>query len=380
MCPTYCFLDFPADFSSFPDDDMPILSEGGYHLDFDNLDSMNPFQGSNKMILSPPKPTAENQSTRQNESDDIKSASISEESSKIDSALDVTLPFTPSVESSLADISANVSSTESSVVTVSKAAAPDSYSVTPDEKQCAAVSPDADEDQVSGPVDEDTPLPAKASYALDFDNLDALNPFQTGGSKIPNSPVPGRDDNPPSEEITEHKTPDVAELLGAPPEAPVQPDVMAAEAPISTNAALSTVMESQLSGVPVKGGAFKLEFIFDDGGDVGLKPQTKKFGKRPSSVKSKTGKLSSDIKPAKEIPVNPDDAGVDIPAPKGSYTFHFDKFDDPNFNPFGTKSNMNNSPKSSKNSAPAVADVPGAEKTEKDLEKEAAPSMGCVHI
>lgn len=368
-----CFLEFSTDVSLFPDDHMPIQSKGGYNLDFDNLDNINPFQGSSKMILSPPRPTVENHSTYETESDDIKSASISEESSKIDSALDETLPLTPSVENSLADISTNLSSTESSVVTVSKAVAPDSYSVTSDEKQCAAMSPLANKDQVSGAFVEDTPLPAKASYALDFDNLDAFNPFQTGGSKIPNSPVLGRDHNPPTEEITEKKSPDVIDF----PSAPVEPDdKLVVEAQISANAAVSAVMES-LSDVPVKGGPFKLEFNFDDGSDVGRKTQTKTFGKIPSSVNSKAGKPPSDIKPAKEIPMKPDNAEMDISAPKGSYTFDFDKFDDPSVNPFGTKSSINNSPKCSKKSTPVVADDPVAEKT---VEKEAASPMWCVYI
>uniref|UniRef100_A0A3Q3DNY5 Transforming acidic coiled-coil-containing protein C-terminal domain-containing protein n=1 Tax=Hippocampus comes TaxID=109280 RepID=A0A3Q3DNY5_HIPCM len=42
--------------SSYPDDDMPIQSKGGYQLDFDNLDNINPFGSSNKMVLSPPRP------------------------------------------------------------------------------------------------------------------------------------------------------------------------------------------------------------------------------------------------------------------------------------------------------------------------------------
>lgn len=374
VCVSKLIVFFFADFSSFPDDDMPIQSKGGYNLDFDNLENINPFQGPNKMILSPPRPTVENPSTHQTESD-IKSASISEESSKISSALDETLPFIPSVENSLADISANISSNESSVVTVLKAAAPDSYSVTPDEKHCAAMTPNAGEDQANGTFVEDAPLPAKASYTLDFDNLDAINPFQTGGSKISNSPVLGQDNNPPAEEITENKPPDVTDLPSAPLEAPVQPDdKLVAEAQISANAAISTVMESQLSDVPVMGGPLKLEFNFDDGSDAGRKPQKKKFGKRPSSVKSEAGKPSSDIKPAKEIPVNPDNAEVDIPAPKGSYSFNFD---DPNFNPFGTKSNINNSPKCSKNSTPVVGDDPDAEKI---VEKETASPVWYVHI
>lgn len=373
-----CFLKFSTDFSSFPDDDMPIQSKGGYHLDFDNLDNINPFQGSNKMILSPPRPTVENCSTHRTESDDIKSASVSEETSKIDTALDETLPFTPSVENSLADLSANASSTESSVVSVAKAVAPDSFSVAPDEEQCAAMSPNADEDQVSGTFVEDALLPAKASYTLDFDKLDAINPFQTGGSKIPNSPVLGQNNNPSPKEVTEYETLDVIDLPSAPLEAPVQPgNKPVAEPQISANPQ-STAMESQPSDVPVKGGPLKLEFSFDDGSDGGRKPQTKKIGKRPSSVNSKAEKPPSDNKPAKEIPVNPDNAEVDIPAPKGSYSFSFDKFDDPNFNPFGTNSNVNNSPKCSTKSTSVVADDPVAEKMETVVEKEAASPTWCV--
>uniref|UniRef100_A0A3Q3X008 Transforming, acidic coiled-coil containing protein 3 n=1 Tax=Mola mola TaxID=94237 RepID=A0A3Q3X008_MOLML len=46
-------LEFSTEMSSYPDDDMPIQSKGGYDLDFDNLDGIDPFQGSNKMMLSP---------------------------------------------------------------------------------------------------------------------------------------------------------------------------------------------------------------------------------------------------------------------------------------------------------------------------------------
>lgn len=378
-----CFLEFSTAFSSFPDDDMPIQSKGGYDFDFDNLDAINPFQGSNKMILSPPMPAVENPFTCQTESNVTKSANISEESSKINSALDETLPFTPSVENSLADISANVSSTESSVVTVAKALALDSYTVTPDEQQCAAISTNADEDQVSGTFVEDAPLPAKASYTLDFDNLDAINPFQTGGSKIPNSPVLGQpiDDRPPAEEIAENETSDAVDLPSVPEEAVVQPELkpVAAVAPISANAAVSAVTESQ-PDVPVKGGPVKLEFNFDDGNEVRQKPPPKRFGKRPPSVKSKAGKPPSDTEPAKEPRVTPDKIKVDIPAPIGSYSLDFEKFDDPNFNPFGTNSNVNDSPMCSKNSTPVVVDDPVPEQTEKPVEEGAVSSMWWVHL
>lgn len=381
-----CFLEFSTDFSSFPDDDMPIQSKGGYNFDFDNLDAINPFQGSNKMSLSPPRPAVESPPTHQTESHDTKSANISEPCPKIDSALDETLPFTPSVENSLADISANISSTESSVVTVSKAPPLNSSSAAPEEEQqCAAASPDAEGEQVSGPSVEDAPLPAVAAYDLDFDNLDAINPFQTGDSKIPNSPVPGQQieyDNPPAEEITRNETSDVVDLASVPLEAPVQPELnlVAAGAPVSANAAMSTVPESQLTDVPAKGGPVKLEFNFDDGNEVRRKPPPKKFGKRPPSVKSKAGKPPSDIEPAKEPVATPDKTEVQIPALKGSYSFDFEKFDDQNFNPFGTKSSINNSPMCNKNSTPVVEDDPVPEQMEKPVQEECVTPMWCVHL
>lgn len=363
---------------------MPIQSKGGYNFDFDNLDAINPFQGSNKMILSPPRPAVENPPTHQTESHDTKSANISEPCSKIDSALDETLPFSPSVENSLADISTNISSTESSVVTVSKAPALNSSTAAPEEPQCVATSTNAEEDQVSGTSVEDAPLPAEPSFAFDFDNLDAINPFQTGGSKIPNSPVLGQQieyDNPLAEEITRNDTSDVVDLPSVPLEAPVQPelDPVAAVAPVSANDAISTVPQSQLTAVPVKGGHVKLEFNFDDGNEVRQKPPPKKFGKRPSSVKSKAGKPPSDIEPAKEPLATPDKTEVEIPALKGSYLFDFEMFDDQNFNPFGTKSSINNSPMCNKNST-EVVDDPVPEQTEKPVQEECVTPMWFVHL
>lgn len=365
--------------SSYPDDDMPIQSKGGYNLDFDNLDAINPFQGSNKM-MSPARPAVENPPIQETEPQQIKPENVLEQPTENDSALDETLPFTPSVENSLVDRSTDISSTESSVVTVMKVSAveeQDSVTATPDEKQPAEASQVAEEDKVSGSFLEDAPLPAKGSYNLDFDNLEAINPFQMGGSKLQNSPVLGRklpDNNPPVEETQvkdikpqNYDVPEVAQ------EAPVQPEVkpIAAVAPISTHdvEALATESTSQPSDAPTKEEPVKLEFNFDDDGEVKRKLPPKKFGKRPSGVKSKVGKPASETKPPKESPVK-SDAGdvVDAPPPKGSYTFDFDKFDDPNFNPFGTKEKMSNSPKCSKKSSPEVS-IP--EHTDKPAEKEA---------
>ncbi|KAM7375857.1 hypothetical protein PAMP_005624 [Pampus punctatissimus] len=353
--------------SSYPDDDMPIQSKGGYQLDFDNLDAINPFQGSNKMVLSPARSAVENPPTDQNESENGKQEeNMLEEPTKMESALDETLPFTASVENSLAD----VSSTDSSVVTVLKGTTveeDDSCAATPDEKQPVKMSSSADQDEVSGSFVDEAPLPSKGSYNFDFDNLDAINPFQTGGSKLQNSPVLGRkapDDDPPAEEtqIKENKSADIVDV----PE--VKP--VAAVAPSSSNA-------NPPAADPNKEGPIKLEFNFDDGSEVKQKPPPKKFGKRPLS-KSREGKPASSVKPQKEIPEKPvaDDA-ADILAPKGSYLFDFEKFDDPNFNPFGSKSAVNNSPKCSIKSSPMLVETAAVKQTDMPVEKEAA-SLACA--
>ncbi|XP_068435843.1 transforming acidic coiled-coil-containing protein 3 isoform X2 [Clinocottus analis] len=199
--------------SSYPDDDMPIQSRGGYQFDFDNLDSINPFLGSVKMVLSPERPAVENPPT---ESQHTQPQNILEEPTKIESALlDETLPFTPSVENSLVDISTDISSSDSSVVTVAKFSTveeQDSCTATPDEKQPGRVSPNVDQDKMSDSFMKDAPLPAKGAYTLDFDNLDAVNPFQTGVSNIENSPVLVRkmpDISSSVEETKENKPTDV---------------------------------------------------------------------------------------------------------------------------------------------------------------------------
>lgn len=363
---------------------MPIQSKGGYHLDFDNLDAIDPFQGSNKMILSPARPAVENPARHQTEPEHIKPEDIPDAPPKIESALDETLPFTQSVENSLAEGSVNVSSTESSVVTVMKIEEPDSYTATPDEKQGAL----SDEGKASGSFVEDAPLPAKGAYTLDFDNLDDINPFQTGGSKIQNSPVICRkvsDNNSPAEEMhtEENKPTNVVETPQVAQEVPVQPQTkpVVAVAPISANAVEPPATESQPFDAPTKGGAVKLEFNFDDGSEVKQKPAPKKFGNRPSGVKAKAGKLPSDVKAPREAPVKPDTSDVaDVPVAKGSYSFDIDKFDDPNFNPFGTKSSINISPTSSKKSAPVLAEASSLEPRDKPAEKEDVLLTWCVNL
>ncbi|KAG7509668.1 hypothetical protein JOB18_001582 [Solea senegalensis] len=321
--------------SSFPDDDMPIQSKGGYQLDFDNLDAMNPFQCSNKMVLSPARPTVKSPPADQSVPQHTRPEN------NVESALDETLPFTASVENSLVDNSTNISSTESSVVTV--VAIPtveeqDSRTATPDVEQHTLTTSNADGDKASGSFVEDAPLPAKGLYNLDFDNLDSVNPFQSGGPKIPNSPALERklqDNNELVEEpqIQEAKRADTVHVPDVVAQKlPVQPEAkpIATVVPISTTTAKAPAAESQPDVAPVKEGPVKLEFNFDDGGEVKQRRPPKKFGKRPPGAKSK------DANPA------------------------------PDFNPFGTKASMDNSPKCSKKPSPVRMEAAIPEQMEKE--------------
>lgn len=369
---------------------MPIQSKGGYQLDFDNLDAINPFQGTSKMGFSPAQPcvgATVMRSTVKAEPEVVEAATVctpepeqvQEETVKVDSALDETMPFIASLENSVADTSTNVCSTDSPVIIDPKKllaplddqslddteelpktlspAAPESEAK-PDitvEEPPKALSPAAPEPEtnpeplaVSESVEE-TPLPARGTYSFDFDDLDAINPFQTGGSKIPNSPTLERKvepvkSSPPKQdnqvEKSEESDPVVVESVK--------------EAPVLKEVKPAVVQETSVSqSTSAADGVKLLEFNFDDGPQVKRKPPFKKLGKKPPGAKGSEKKSA----PVEQKPVAPvaapepaskevpqDGAPVEAPPPKGSYSIDFDMLEDPNFNPFGTKAKMGNSP------------------------------------
>ncbi|XP_056110962.1 transforming acidic coiled-coil-containing protein 3 isoform X2 [Rhinichthys klamathensis goyatoka] len=178
-----------SNYVAYPDDVIPVQSKGAYTLNLDNPDAINPFQGSNKMANSPPKSSAlghyEAWISELVESDTT-AALVPEVTN---SALDETLPFISSVDNSLAECSANISSAEGTVI-IKTDNVENSITETEETEPAPASQPiPTMEDQLEA---QDLPLPPAGSYNLDFDNLDLLNPFQTGGSKIPNSPLIGK--------------------------------------------------------------------------------------------------------------------------------------------------------------------------------------------
>ncbi|XP_016151071.1 transforming acidic coiled-coil-containing protein 3 isoform X3 [Sinocyclocheilus grahami] len=357
--------DMQSNSVAYPDDDMLVQSRGAYTLDLDNLDLINPFQGSSTMQNSPPKSSALPESwTSELVEPDTTAAPISAPQPEVpevtDTALDETLPFVPSVENSLAECSANISSAEGTVII--KTDNIENSATDVEESDMTEPAPVSQQIPVleDQPEAQDSARPPVGSFNLDFDNLDLLNPFQTGGSKIPNSPLIGK-----------------ASLVSNPPlpsqEAKQEPElsVHTPDVPTSSDASIppqesSTATEDSSSTAPLKENQMLLEFNFDDGAEVKRKPPPKRLGvKRPAGAKPVTKKPVAPATEKKEpepkqlSPKNPEETEpVDVPPPKGSYTFDFDKFDDPNLNPFGTKATMGNSPPRGVQTSPVLMKAP----------------------
>lgn len=191
--------------------------------------------------------------------------------------------------------------------------------------------------------EEELPVPTGA-YKFDPDVMDdSFNPFTCGGSKIPNSPPPCGSSSAPR-----------LEPLGAPlPEA---------EATLAAPPAEAETTETLSSAKPVL-----MEFGVDEG--TTSRPPPRKLGgkktiKKSAANKQKPKGSEASVKAAPEAtepeadsqppaaeatfqaadtsaPLNLDD----VPIPRaGTYNFDPSKWDDPNFNPFGSNSGMSSSP------------------------------------
>ncbi|MCI4376908.1 hypothetical protein PGIGA_G00193840 [Pangasianodon gigas] len=367
-------IDVPAKTdTSLPDDDMPIQSRGGYAIDFDNLDSINPFQSCSKMIPSPPKPAALlSDSLTLTEPAPPASSPAPEEAEKLpekaDMALDETLPFIPSVENSLADLSADGASTDSTVIIEPRKTAPADHGA---------------DDTVNVEVPEPAPvvhedvtdllLLPKGSYSIDFDNLDSVNPFNTGGSKIQNSPPVSR------KSPVRNPAPPQAEEMSSDVKTPSEQDddkLCTTEKPSLTESNADTAVASV---APPKEAPVVLEFNFDDGAEVKRKPPPKRLGlKKPPLSKTKPDATKPASAPAEkkspEIKPESRDTAAEIPPARGAYTVDFDQFDDPNFNPFGTKATMGSSPPCD---APVVSEVSTSPRQNQENQESAVENHTC---
>ncbi|XP_053314156.1 transforming acidic coiled-coil-containing protein 3 [Spea bombifrons] len=290
-------------------DDIPIKGAGAYNIDFDKLEDMNPFQSTNKMQNSPIKSECgavtdvpcitESSALLEDTVPDaaashactsdalvsippehldspiviVRSGNDSLNTSVKATSLEDTIPFTEASDETPTSIS-NDEATKEIIETLDK-------DVCLVQDDMALKSTDEMNTDSTTNESQNPPTVPKASYKFDPDQVD---PFNTGGSKLQNSPV-----KPPPNDTDGDKA-----------------------------------------------GPVKLEFNFGDC-EPPRKPPPKKLGKRPllkSAAKKPAAKQeTADEKPKEKVAEQPPEEEVIVP--KASYNFDWDKFDDPSFNPFG---------------------------------------------
>ncbi|KAM9661328.1 transforming acidic coiled-coil-containing protein 3 isoform 5-T5 [Morphnus guianensis] len=294
----------------YPDDEMPVKSRGSYNLDFDNLNDINPFQSSVQLQHSPG--NLQKSPVRVSSSPE----KISEKSN--DSFLDDTAPFastTASTERSSEEEKTLFSGKES----VLRELESNKSKLSPEQAISDCVqdvkSASTDVSQIGNSVGlAEAPIPpVQLSGNLGPSSSDVTNFSKTRELKLQNVSIAEEasvEGSKPAEELAISK--------GEPAEKP---------------------------GV-TKVGPVKLEFDFDN--TAARKPPPKKLGKR-TGIKPPSKKIPiTKTKPENTEAQNKSNAEDEIPVPKASYKFDWEKLDDPNFNPFGGGSKISSSPKASK--------------------------------
>ncbi|KAM9192969.1 transforming acidic coiled-coil-containing protein 3 isoform 2-T2 [Mergus octosetaceus] len=278
----------------FPDDEMPVKSRGSYNLDFDNLNDINPFQSSMQLQNSP--------------------GNLQKSPVRVSSS--------PGKTSGKSSNSLPLDSTASSAI--------------------ASTEHPSEE--------ENTFFAGKESVLTELESVPKLSPKQTISDSVQESTSTevnqaGKSGNlgPSSSDVTDSSKTGESKLQNV----SVAEKASAEELPLE-EPAVSKREPSEKPGVP-KAGPVKLEFDFDN--TSARKPPPKKLGKRPG-IKPPSKKIpTTKTKPENTEVQNKSNVEDEIPVPKASYKFDWDKLDDPNFNPFGGGSKISTSPKCSEPSS-----------------------------
>ncbi|KAK7901416.1 hypothetical protein WMY93_018185 [Mugilogobius chulae] len=174
---------------------------------------------------------------------------------------------------------------------------------------------------------EESPIPPSASYKWDPDNIDAINPFRTGGSKIANSPVLGRKD-----------------ICSTEPVPPVSPPVPASEhlPPSDPAPVKEPIFNPEEQPILPNRQGVRLEFDYAE--ETVRRPTWAKMPlRRPKLGLKKAPPAQTEELDNSSTNVNDEE----IPVPKATYNFE-DNWKDPNFNPFTSKKGISSSPKLSR--------------------------------
>lgn len=194
----------------------------------------------------------------------------------------------------------------------------------------------------SPPVKDESPIPPSSSYKWDPDNFENIDPFNTGGSKIANSPILGRKDP-------------VCAPIAIPPESPC----VSAVEPCPPAALKEPIINPEEQPIIPKRQSVRLEFDYsEESGEAShqASPPPKKVGKKPGGKmplrKPKLGLKKAPPAQTEQLdnepPATHNGNEEEIPVHKTSYNFEPDKWDDPNFNPFTSKKCISSSPKLSR--------------------------------
>ncbi|KAF1478498.1 Transforming acidic coiled-coil-containing protein 3, partial [Pygoscelis antarcticus] len=300
----------------YPDDEMPVKSRGSYNLDFDNLNDINPFQSSVQLQHSP----------GDLQKSPVRASSSPEKTSEKsnDSLLDGTASFastTASTEHLSEEEKTSFSGKESVLreLESNKSRLSPKKAISDSVQDVKSASADVSQiDNSVGLAEAPTP-PVQLSGNLGPSSSNVTNSSKTGELKLQNVSVAEKasaEESKPTEELAISK--------GEPAEKP---------------------------GV-TKAGPVKLEFDFDN--TTARKPPPKKLGKRPGiKPPSKKTPITKTKTENTEVQ-NKSNVEDEIPVPKASYKFDWDKLDDPDFNPFGGGSKISSSPKCSKPSPQKV--------------------------
>ncbi|KFP94070.1 Transforming acidic coiled-coil-containing protein 3, partial [Haliaeetus albicilla] len=294
----------------YPDDEMPVKSRGSYNLDFDNLNDINPFQSSVQLQHSP--------GNLQKSPVRVSSSPEKTSEKSNDSFLDDTAPFastTTSTERSSEEEKTLFSGKESVLreLESNKSKLSPKQAISDCVQDVKSASTDVSQIGNSVGLAEAPIPPVQLSGNLGPSCSDATNSSKTRELKLQNVSV--------AEEASVEGLKPAEEL------------------------AISKGEPAEKPGV-TKPGPVKLEFDFDN--TTARKPPPKKLGKR-TGIKPPSKKIPiTKTKPENTEVQNKSNVEDEIPVPKASYKFDWEKLDDPNFNPFGGGSKISSSPKSSK--------------------------------
>ncbi|XP_065453211.1 transforming acidic coiled-coil-containing protein 3 isoform X3 [Chrysemys picta bellii] len=286
----------------YPDDEMPVKSCGTYSIDFDNLNNINPFQSSSQMQNSPESlkksPILSSNPEKTSEKNDINSLPL-------DDTLPVTSPLTAAM-SERTNLNADI------LIGVTKETVSMDVVLSGNESKPIPNDTEQDIKPTSGEIiktnssngstqTQNSPPLVQGSYNFDPNSSDVTHPFKTRDSKLQNSPVEERTstkESKPEEEASFSKAEPV-----------------------------------------------KLEFDFTDN-TASKRPPPRKLGKRPG-IKPPSKKTAIALGKTFENSEAKSKSKTEneIPVSNASYNFDWDKFDDPNFNPFGGGSKVSSSPK-----------------------------------